>query len=68
MRKTTYPTRALAQKWIRKHNYKPTFNPDPNPESENWWRFRQRKPSDFKQSSFRIFRYNDSVHFVIGQL
>ena len=67
-RKETYHTRATAERWLRKHKYRAFFNPDPNPESKNWYRFRQKEPTAFKKDSFRIFKYNDSIHFVIGVL
>ena len=68
MNKTAYKTRADCKAWLREHKFKDTFNPDPNPESKNLWRFRQRRPTEFKVGSFRTYHYNKNIYFVIGEL
>jgi len=67
-RKSIYHTRATAMRWLRIHKYKTSINPDPNPDSKNWHRFRQVQVNEFQPDSFRIYKYNDSIHFVIGKL
>lgn len=67
-KKSIYHTRDTAIRWLRHHKYRTSISPDPNPESKNWFRFRQVQPNEFKPDSFRIYKYNDSIHFVIGVL
>ena len=67
-KKTIYHTRGSAKRWVVKNKYLGSIRPDPNPESLNFWRFRQRQPEEFKPDSFYIKRYNNSIYFVIGQL
>ena len=67
--KSVYRTRADASRWVSLHSYKKNIHPDPNPESLNLWRFRQRQPSQFIQGTFRYIEHKDKgVAFVVGKL
>ena len=67
--KSVFKTRALASRWVALHKYKTSIRPDPNPESKNLWRFRQRQPSQFVGGTFRIVKPKDAgVSFVVGRL
>ena len=67
--KQMYRTRTEAKKWIGEHGFKTSITPDPNPESKNWWRFRQIQPEKFKSGSFRLVdTKNDGVRLVMGLL
>lgn len=67
--KQLFRTRVIAKKWIGEHGFKTSINPDPNPESKNWWRFRQIQPEQFKVGSFRLVdTKDDGVRFVMGRL
>jgi len=34
----------------------------------NYWRFRQKAPSKFKEDSFRTKKINDNTFFILGEL
>ena len=66
-KKTHFRTRADAKRWVGKNGFKTSFNPDPNPESASFWRFRQRKPTAYVKGSMRTRVLNDAVHLVVGK-
>ena len=67
--KSVFKTREDAKKWVGDHGFKTSISPDPNPESKNLWRFRQRQPSEFTHGSFRTVMYKEKgVAFVAGKL
>jgi len=67
-KKSVYKTRGSAVKWLLKNGYKSSIKPDPNPESLNFWRYRQIQPTKFKKNSFHTTKHNNSIYFVIGTL
>lgn len=42
-------------------------NVKPNPQYKNWHSFRQRQPSAYDTSSFRIVKPNPDIILVIGK-
>ncbi len=67
--KQMYRTRTEAKKWIGEHGFKTSITPDPNPESKNWWRFRQIQPDKFVVDSFRLVdTKDDGVKMIMGLL
>jgi len=64
--KETFPTKAEATKWVRDHDF--VVKPDAPDETEDSWRFRQREPGDFIDSSFRTIDITDGVKGVVGRL
>lgn len=67
--KQHFHTREDAKKWIEKHGFKSSISPDPNPESKNLWRFRQRQPSEFMYGTFKTLIHDEKgVGIVVGRL
>ena len=68
LNKKYFKNRKEAQRFIRKIKFRPTINPDPNPESKNLYRFRQIQPEKFVKNSFRTKKINDVISLVVGKL
>ena len=66
--KRKYPTREDAKKEIDRMGFKKSIKPDPNPESLNLWRFRQRQPDKFDKSTFKSVVRSDGAIYVVGVL
>jgi hypothetical protein len=64
MSKSRFPTRDSALSWAKNHGFKSgTIR-----ETTNSWRIRQRPPTDFIQTSFRVKNLTRGVDAVIGHL
>lgn len=59
-----FASSADALKWAEDHG----FRTDKVDETPGSWRFRQRSPEDFKESSFRTINLRSGVQAVIGRL
>ena len=64
MSKSQFSTRESALNWAKQHGFKS----ETIRETSNSWRIRQRPPSDFIQTSFRVTNLTNGVNAVIGHL
>lgn len=62
--KKNFPTKESALSWAKENH----FNSDTIRETTNSWRIRQRPPSDFAQTSFRLKSFMTGVSAVVGHL
>jgi hypothetical protein len=68
LNKKYFKNRTEAKRYITKLGYKSTINPDPNPQSKNYYRFRQVQPHKFIKSSMRTKIINQKIRLIIGRL
>jgi len=54
-----------AKTKAKEGNFK--VNVKPNPQYKNWYSFRQRQPSAYDTSTFRIVKPNPDIILVIGK-
>lgn len=64
MSKTRFKTKAEAKTWAQEHGFK---NDDVRETSQSW-RLRQKQPSEFNQTSFRILAMTRGVQAVVGRV
>jgi len=67
LKKKHFKTRTIASNYIRKNHWKVNV-PSDNKEDNVNFRYRQRQPDKFIQSSFRHKKINPYTSFIIGEL
>ena len=61
-------TKKQAEAWIKKHDYKTTFYGKKMETTENYYRFRQAAPKNFKKGKYVTKEISDGVLLVLGNL
>jgi hypothetical protein len=61
-------TKKQAEAWIKKHDYKTTFYGKKMETTDNYYRFRQAAPKNFKKGKYVTKEISDGVLLVLGNL
>ncbi len=69
-RTSHFESRADAKKAVARYGFRTSISPDPNKGGIGtaYFRFRQKQPHEFKQSTFRTKKFKDGIDVIVGKL